>query len=169
MIYLLDTHTHTHTESWSVSHDDCMSGTLSSICSLSMVITHAYTQACLRQQLKVRALAECCALTFIMHHTCTHCCVRHSAQHITCVCRPSPEQAVAIPSSAICIFGMKPLCNVPLSLFLVQNLARLTGYLCLVFSVACFPSHDQTQLFFVCFLTNCLYTSLEPNNTFNRL
>lgn len=135
-----------------------MSGTLSSICSLSMVITHAYTQACLRQQLKVRALAECCALTFIMHHTCTHCCVRHSAQHITCVCRPSPEQAVAIPSSAICIFGMKPLCNVPLSLFLVQNLARLTGYLCLVFSVACFPSHDQTQLFFVCFLTNCACT-----------
>ncbi len=37
------TPTHTHTPSWSVSHDDCMSGTLSSICSLSMVITHART------------------------------------------------------------------------------------------------------------------------------
>lgn len=77
-----------HTLSWSVSQDDCVSGTLSSICSLSMVIIHARTHVhvCLRQQLKVTALAECYPVTFILHlsltytltNTHTQCCVQHS-------------------------------------------------------------------------------------------
>ena len=79
MMHLLERAT--HTPIWSFSHDDCMSGTLSSICSLSMVITHARTHMheYLRQQLKVTALAECCALTFILHLTHTQSCVQHSS------------------------------------------------------------------------------------------